>query len=217
MINLVERGMVFAIAHIRGGGELGRAWYENGRMERKANTFGDFTSAAQTLIDDGWVGADGLVARGGSAGGLLMGAVVNARPDLFRAVIAEVPFVDVVTTMSDTSLPLTVTEWEEWGDPLHDADAYQRMLAYSPYDNVRPDVPYPALYVTGGLNDPNVGFWEPAKWVAKLRASGAGTSQRPVLLRTEMGAGHQGLSGRYDVWRDEARVQAFVLTQVGLA
>jgi oligopeptidase B len=216
-INLVERGMLFAIAHVRGGGELGRPWYENGRMEHKPNTFGDFVAAAETLIADGWVKPDGLVARGGSAGGLLMGAAVNMRPDLFRAVVAEVPFVDVVTTMSDVTLPLTVTEWEEWGDPLHDPEAYRLMLSYSPYDNVRPGVQYPALYVTGGLHDPNVGFWEPAKWVAKLRASGAGRGDRPVVLRTEMGAGHQGLSGRYDAWRDEARVQAFVLNQVGLA
>ena len=212
-LNLVERGMVFAVAHVRGGGEMGRTWYEQGRMEHKANTFSDFVSAAEELIDGGWVAADRLVARGGSAGGLLMGAVTNMRPDLWRVVVAEVPFVDVVTTMSDTSLPLTVTEWEEWGDPVHDADAYRRMLAYSPYDNVAPRPQWPAMYVTAGLHDPRVGFWEPAKWVARLRSVGAGTGDRPVLLRTELGAGHQGPSGRYDTWRDEARVQAFVLTQ----
>ena len=157
-----------------------------------------------------------MVARGASAGGLLMGAVTNMRPDLWRAVVAEVPFVDVVTTMSDTSLPLTVTEWEEWGDPVHDAGAYRRMLSYSPYDNVEPHR-YPAIFVTAGLNDPRVGFWEPAKWVAKLRSVGAGGGDRPVLLRTELGAGHGGPTGRYDAWKDEARIQAFVLAQMGLA
>jgi oligopeptidase B len=159
-----------------------------------------------------------LVARGGSAGGLLMGAVLNQRPDLWRAIVAEVPFVDVVTTMSDTSLPLTVTEWEEWGDPVHDEAAFERMLAYSPYDNVQvaEGRPYPAVYASAGLNDPRVGFWEPAKWVAKLRSEGAGSPGRPVLLRTELGAGHGGPSGRYDTWRDEARIQAFILDQMGL-
>jgi oligopeptidase B len=216
-LNLVERGAVYAIAHIRGGGELGRPWYEQGRMEHKVNTFTDFVAAADALIAGGWVSPDRLAARGGSAGGLLMGAVVNLRPDLWRAVVAEVPFVDVVTTMSDTTLPLTVTEWEEWGDPLHDAAAYARMLAYSPYDNVVARDRYPAIYATAGLNDPRVGFWEPAKWIAKLRSVGAGTPERPVLLRTELGAGHGGPSGRYDTWRDEARVQAFILAQTGLA
>lgn len=216
-LNLVRRGMVMAVAHIRGGGELGRPWYEQGRMAAKVNTFTDFIAAAEALIEGGWVAPDRLAARGGSAGGLLMGAVVNMRPDLWRVVVAEVPFVDVVTTMSDTSLPLTVTEWEEWGDPLHDPEAYRRMVAYSPYDNVRDGGAYPAIYVTGGLNDPNVGYWEPAKWVARLRTAGAGSPGRPLVLRTEMGAGHQGPSGRYDTWRDEARVQAFVMSQVGLA
>jgi oligopeptidase B len=215
-LNLVERGVSFAIAHIRGGGELGRQWYEDGRMAHKANTFIDFVAVADHLVESGWTSRDRLAARGGSAGGLLMGAVVNLRPDLWRAVVAQVPFVDVVTTMSDPSLPLTVTEWEEWGDPLHDPAAFERMLAYSPYDNVRP-APYPAMFVTAGLNDPRVGYWEPAKWVAKLRSVGAGTPERPLILRTEMGAGHRGSSGRYDAWRDEARVQAFVLWQLGLA
>jgi oligopeptidase B len=141
--------------------------------------------------------------------------VANLKPDLWKAIVAEVPFVDVVTTMSDTSLPLTVTEWEEWGDPVHDPEAYRRMLSYSPYDNVTPSS-YPALYVTAGLNDPRVGYWEPAKWVARLRSVGAGSPGRPaVLLRTELGSGHQGSTGRYDAWRDEARVQAFILTEVG--
>lgn len=214
-LNLVSRGFVAAIAHVRGGGELGRSWYEQGRMENKVNTFTDFVAAADSLVRAGWTTPARLAGRGGSAGGLLMGAVVNLRPELWRAIVAEVPFVDVVTTMSDTSLPLTVTEWEEWGNPLDDAEAYRRMLSYSPYDQVRPGTLYPALYVTAGLNDPNVGFWEPAKWVAKLRSVGAGTADRPVVLRTEMGAGHQGPSGRYDAWRDEARIQAFLITQVG--
>lgn len=214
--NLMERGVTFAIAHVRGGGELGRSWYEMGRLERKGNTFSDFIAAAEFLIASGWVDQTKLVARGGSAGGLLMGTVTNMRPDLWRAVVAEVPFVDVVTTMCDPSLPLTVTEWDEWGDPLHDEAAYERMLSYSPYDNVGPRE-YPAMFVTAGLNDPRVGFWEPAKWVAKLRSVGAGEGDRPVLLRTEMGAGHRGSSGRYDAWRDEARVQAFMLWQMGLA
>ncbi|MGH9115342.1 MAG: prolyl oligopeptidase family serine peptidase, partial [Acidimicrobiales bacterium] len=215
-LNLLERGVSYAIAHVRGGGELGRAWYEGGKMEQKANTFADFVAAADHLVGAGLAPAGGVVARGGSAGGLLMGAVVNMRPELWRVVVAEVPFVDVVTTMSDTSLPLTVTEWEEWGDPVHYPAAYERMLSYSPYDNVVSG-PFPSMFVTAGLNDPRVGFWEPAKWVAKLRSLGAGGAGRPVLLRTEMGAGHGGSSGRYDAWRDEARIQAFVLTQVGLA
>jgi oligopeptidase B len=213
-LNLLDRGVSFAIAHVRGGGERGRAWYEQGKMAHKTNTFTDFIAAAAHLIDSGWAQPGAVVARGGSAGGLLMGAVANLRPDLWKAIVAEVPFVDVVTTMSDTSLPLTVTEWEEWGDPVHDEDAFERMLGYSPYDNVGEHA-YPAMYITAGLNDPRVGYWEPAKWVARLRSVGAGPPDRPIVLRTELGAGHSGSSGRYDVWRDEARVQAFVLTQVG--
>jgi oligopeptidase B len=212
-LNLLERGVVFAIAHIRGGGELGRRWHEDGRLEHKGNTFTDFIACAEHLIATGWAAADRIAIRGGSAGGLLMGAVTNLRPDLWRAVVAEVPFVDVVTTMCDESLPLTVTEWEEWGNPVADADAYAVMRSYSPYDNVEAGA-YPAMYVTGGLNDPRVGYWEPAKWVAKLRS--VRTDDRTLVLRTEMGAGHQGLSGRYDMWTDEARVQAFVLTQLGV-
>jgi oligopeptidase B len=215
-LGLLERGVVCAVAHVRGGGELGRAWYEQGRMEHKANTFGDFIAAADALVEGGWVAADRLAARGGSAGGLLMGAVINRRPERWRVVVAEVPFVDVVTTMSDPELPLTVTEWEEWGNPIEDPAAFERMLSYSPYDNVVERPVWPALYVTAGLNDPRVGFWEPAKWVARLRAVGAGTAERPIVLRTELGAGHGGPSGRYEVWRDEARIQAFVLWQLGV-
>jgi oligopeptidase B len=212
-LNLLERGFVFAIAHVRGGGEMGRRWYEQGRLAAKENTFSDFVACAEHLVATGYSTSDRLAIRGASAGGLLVGAVVNMRPDLFASVVAEVPFVDVVTTMSDDELPLTVGEWEEWGNPVEDATAYARMLAYSPYDQVRPDA-YPAMYVTGGLNDPRVGYWEPAKWVAKLRATTTG--DRPILLRTELGAGHQGPSGRYDAWRDEARVQAFLLATVGV-
>ncbi len=211
-LNLLERGFVFAIAHVRGGGEMGRAWYEQGRLMSKRNTFTDFIACAEHLVSQGWTSPGRLVARGGSAGGLLMGAVANMRPDLFAAVVAEVPFVDVVTTMSNDTLPLTVTEWEEWGNPRDDPEAYAYMKSYSPYDNVQP-VAYPAMYVTAGLNDPRVGYWEPAKWVAKLRATQTGA--RPLVLRTELGAGHQGPTGRYDVWRDEARVQAFILAAVG--
>jgi oligopeptidase B len=221
-LNLLEHGVTFAIAHVRGGGELGRGWYEDGRLENKVHTFTDFVAAAEHLVATGWADPERLAIRGGSAGGLLMGVVTNMRPDLWRAVVAEVPFVDVVTTMCDPSLPLTVTEWDEWGDPLHDESAYERMLAYSPYDNVPyGDEPtargYPAMYVTAGINDPRVGYWEPAKWVAKLRAAGAGRAGRPLLLRTELGAGHGGVSGRYDAWKDEARVQAFILWQLGVA
>ena len=213
-LNLLERGFVFAIAHIRGGGELGRTWYEQGRLEHKRNTFTDFIACAEHLIAAGWTAPERLVIRGGSAGGLLMGAVTNLRPDLWAATVAEVPFVDVLTTMSDETLPLTVTEWEEWGDPVHDAAAYETIRSYSPYDNVVP-VAYPSMYVTAGLNDPRVGFWEPAKWVAKLRVTRADATPA-LLLKTELGAGHQGPSGRYEAWRDEAGVQAFILGAVGI-
>ncbi|MDA8063113.1 MAG: S9 family peptidase [Actinomycetota bacterium] len=213
-LSLLERGVVFAVAHVRGGGELGRSWYEQGRLASKPNTFSDFVACAEHLVATGWAARGRIAARGGSAGGLLMGAVTNLRPDLWRAVVAEVPFVDVVTTMSDPTLPLTVTEWEEWGNPIEDPDAYRVMLSYSPYDNLRA-VPYPSVLATAGLNDPRVGFWEPAKWVAKMRE--LDTGGRPILLRTELEAGHQGPSGRYAAWRDEARIAAFVLRELGVA
>jgi oligopeptidase B len=212
-LSLLDRGFVFAMAHVRGGGEMGRAWYEQGRLEHKANTFTDFIAAADHLVATKYAAPTRLAARGGSAGGLLMGVIVNLRPELFAAVGAEVPFVDVVTTMLDPTLPLTVTEWEEWGDPRDEA-AYARMKSYSPYDNVDAK-PYPAMFVTTGLNDPRVQYWEPAKWVAKLRAHT--TSGRPIILRTEMGAGHGGPSGRYDAWRDEATVIAFVCNTLGVS
>lgn len=219
-LSLCDRGVVFAIAHVRGGGEMGRAWYDGGRMEHKANTFSDFIACARHLVDAGIARPGQVAGRGGSAGGLLIGAVANEAPDLFRALVAEVPFVDCVTTMLDDELPLTVGEWEEWGNPLADESAYRRMLTYSPYDNVRGHNEdgsartYPDLFVTGGLNDPRVSYWEPAKWVAKLRAESPSTR---VLLKTELGAGHGGPSGRYDSWKEEALVYAFLLDVFGLA
>lgn len=213
-VSLLDRGVVFAIAHVRGGGELGRRWYDDGKLLRKTNTFTDFVASAEHLVREGWTSPDRLSARGGSAGGLLMGAVANLRPDLFRAIVAEVPFVDCLTTILDESLPLTITEWEEWGDPVHDPAVYDLMKAYSPYDNVEAK-DYPALLVTGGLNDPRVQYWEPAKWVAKLRATK--TDRNLLVLKMEMGAGHSGPSGRYDAWRDEAFVLSFLLDQLSLA
>ena len=211
-LSLLDRGVVFALVHPRGGGELGRRWYLDGKLEHKQHTFDDVAAAAEHLLDQRYAGPGRIVLRGGSAGGLLVGAVINQRPDLFAGAVAEVPFVDVVTTMSDPTLPLTITEWEEWGDPRQ--PEFERVIAaYSPYDNVRPDA-YPALFVTAGLNDPRVSFHEPAKWVAKLRATAAGDA--PILLRTELEAGHGGPSGRYDAWRDEARTLSFVLWCMGL-
>jgi oligopeptidase B len=218
-LSLLDRGFVFAIAHVRGGGEMGRRWYEAGKFLSKPNTFTDFVACARTLIDEGWTSPDRLVARGGSAGGLLMGAVANLAPELFRAIVAEVPFVDCLTTILDDTLPLTVLEWEEWGNPVEDPEVYAVMKAYSPYDNVRSvdqhgvPVRYPDILATGGLSDPRVGFWEPAKWVAKLRTA---NPENRVLLKTEMGAGHGGPSGRYDAWKDEAFVYAFILETLGL-
>jgi oligopeptidase B len=209
---LLDRGFVYAIAHVRGGGELGRPWYENGRLEHKRNTFTDFIGCAEALVTAGYTSPARLVARGGSAGGLLMGAIANLRPDLFTAIIAEVPFVDVLTTMLDPSLPLTITEWEEWGDP-REGQAYEWMKQYSPYDNVQAQ-PYPAMLVTTGLNDPRVQYWEPAKWVAKLRAHS--TSGSTIILRTELDSGHGGPSGRYDAWREEALILAFACSSVGI-
>jgi oligopeptidase B len=213
-VSLLDRGAVFAIAHIRGGGELGRRWYEDGKLEHKPNTFTDFIACAEHLVAERYTSPARLAARGGSAGGLLMGAVANLRPDLFRVIVAEVPFVDVVTTILDESLPLTVTEWEEWGNPVTDPEIYKVMKSYSPYDNVEAKE-YPAMLVTSGLNDPRVQYWEPAKWVAKLRATK--TDHHTLLLKTEMGAGHAGPSGRYDAWRDEALVLAFILDQLAVA
>ncbi|HZC25527.1 MAG TPA: prolyl oligopeptidase family serine peptidase, partial [Actinopolymorphaceae bacterium] len=176
------------------------------------HTFTDFIACAEHLVGTGWTTPAGLAIRGGSAGGLLIGAVLNLRPDLCAAAVAEVPFVDALTTILDPSLPLTVREWDEWGNPVQDRDVYAVMKSYAPFDNVA-KTDYPAIYVTAGLNDPRVSYWEPAKWVARLRDRMTGGG--PVVLKTELGAGHGGPSGRYDAWRDEAAVHAFVLDAVG--
>jgi oligopeptidase B len=215
-LSLLDRGIIFAIAHIRGGGEMGRSWYEMGRLAQKPTTFSDFVAVAHYLVDGGWTTPAQLAARGGSAGGLLMGAVMNLAPELFHAIVAEVPFVDVVTTMLDESLPLTAGEWEEWGNPDASATSYRTMKSYSPYDNVRESaegsaVTYPHLYASGGLNDSRVGFWEPAKWVLRLRDA---NPENRAVLKTEMGAGHGGPSGRYDAWHDEAQVLAWLLNEI---
>jgi oligopeptidase B len=213
IFSLVDRGFIYAIAHIRGGQEMGRAWYDDGKMLRKKNTFTDFTAVAVHLVRDGYSASDRLAIRGASAGGLLMGAVTNMRPDLFRAVVADVPFVDVINTMLDASIPLTTQEWQQWGNPSREPD-YSYMKSYSPYDNVAARS-YPAILVTAGLNDPRVGYWEPAKWVAKLRANK--TDSNSLLLKTNMGAGHGGSSGRYDYLEEVAFRYAFVLDQVRIA
>ena len=215
-LSLLDRGFVFAIAHVRGGGEMGRRWYDDGKLLRKRNTFTDFVACARALFDEGWTSSDRLAIRGGSAGGLLMGAVVNLQPSLCAAVVAEVPFVDCLTTILDEDLPLTVLEWEEWGNPVESAEVYEYMKSYSPYDNVGEGVDYPAVLATAGLNDPRVSYWEPAKWVQRLRDRAASTPGRPVLLKVELGAGHMGPSGRYDAWKDEAFVFAFLLDALGV-
>ena len=208
-LSLLDRGFVYVIAHVRGGGEMGRRWYDDGKFLAKRNTFTDYLACAEELRR-GTVGV--LVGMGGSAGGLLMGTAVNERPDLFDGVLAQVPFVDVVTTMLDETIPLTVGEFEEWGDPK-DPEYYAYMKSYSPYDNVAAQA-YPPMLVTTGLNDTRVAFWEPAKWVAKLRTQK--TDSHPLLLKTEMGAGHGGPSGRYSSWRERALWYAFLLDCVGI-
>ncbi len=207
-LSLLDRGFVWAIASIRGGSEMGKQWHDDGRMMNKRNTFTDFIAAAQHLVNEKYTRPDKLSALGGSAGGLLMGAVVNLRPDLFGAIIAKVPFVDVLSTMADTTLPLTVGEFEEWGNPA-DAKAYSYMRSYSPYDNIERQS-YPNMLVTAGLNDPRVSYWEPAKWVAKLRSMKKGDNL--LLLKTNMGAGHFGASGRYERIKETALDYAFLLT-----
>lgn len=209
-LSLLDRGYVVGLVHARGGGELGRSWYEQGKFERKSNTFADVVGAATHLIEAGIVDQNRLGLRGGSAGGLMAGAVMNAAPELFVAVAAQVPFVDIINTMLDPSLPLTVGEWEEWGNPQESESIYRAMRTYAPLENVAA-APYPAVYATAGLTDPRVGFWEPAKWVLALRE--ATTSGRDIVLRTDMDAGHGGMTGRYEEWRDEARTLAFLLTR----
>jgi oligopeptidase B len=200
-----------AIAHVRGGEELGRRWYEDGKLSAKRNSFTDFIAAAEHLVAAGYTRTDRVAINGGSAGGLLMGAVTNLRPDLFRAVVAEVPFLDVINTMVDPTLPLTVIEYEEWGNP-NDPDTYAYIKSYSPYDNIEAK-DYPHMLVTGGLNDPRVAYWEPAKWTARLRARK--TDANRLLLKTHMGAGHCGASGRYDAMREIAFKYAFLLDTLG--
>jgi len=212
-LSLLDRGFIFAIAHVRGGGEMGREWYEDGRLLHKRNTFDDFVACAEQLIAQRYTAPARLAIRGHSAGGLLIGAVLNQRPDLFGCAVAQVPFVDALTTMLDDKLPLTVNEYDEWGDPRQ-PEFYRYIKGYSPYDNLR-HAEYPAVLATAGLNDPRVSYWEPAKWVARLRALNRG--DRPVLLKTQMGAGHMGPSGRYESWREEACVMAFVIDQLGVA
>lgn len=211
-LSLLDRGFLVAIAHVRGGEEMGRAWYEGGRRLHKRSSFTDFIATAEHLIAEGYTSPDRLVINGGSAGGLLMGAVTNLRPELFRAVLAEVPFVDVVNTMLDASLPLTVIEYDEWGNP-NDPAAYSYIRSYSPYDNIDAK-DYPHMLITAGLNDPRVAYWEPAKWTAKLRATK--TDRNRLLLRTNMGAGHGGASGRYDFLREMAFKYAFLLDVLGI-
>ncbi|AWB88481.1 S9 family peptidase [Homoserinimonas hongtaonis] len=211
-ISLLDRGVVFAVAHVRGGGELGRAWYENGKSLTKINTFSDFVACSRHLVDTGVTTADRLVAEGGSAGGLLMGAVANMAPDAFAGILAAVPFVDPLTSILDPSLPLTVIEWDEWGDPLRNAEVYAYMKSYSPYENVSTDARYPRILAVTSFNDTRVLYVEPAKWTARLREVGA-----PVLLRTEMGAGHGGVSGRYESWQRRAFELAWMLDVMGLA
>ncbi len=210
-LSLLERGIAFAIAHIRGGGEFGKPWYEAGKLAEKMNSFTDFIACAEHLSESGISETGHLAIRGGSAGGLLMGAATNMKPSLFDAVVAEVPFVDVVNTMLDETLPLTVTEREEWGDP-REPEPYQWMRRYSPYENVR-EAQYPSMLVTAGLNDPRVSYWEPAKWVARLREMVI--PRGPILLKTKMESGHGGATGRYDVWRDEAFVLSWIVDQIG--
>jgi oligopeptidase B len=205
--SLVDRGVVYALAHIRGGGDLGKTWHDQGRMANKMNTFTDFIACAQYLKDSGVCAKDRLVIQGGSAGGLLMGAVTNLAPSLFTGVLSQVPFVDVINTMLDESLPLTVGEFEEWGNPKVEKD-FAVMRRYSPYDNMA-KVAYPAMLVKTSLNDSQVGYWEPAKYVAKLRT--LDTGGQPVLFKCNMGAGHGGASGRYDALHEAAFDYAWIL------
>jgi oligopeptidase B len=213
-LSLLDRGAMFAIAHVRGGGEMGRRWYDHGKLEHKQNTFSDFIACAQHLIDQDWTAPDRLIAEGGSAGGLLVGAVANQAPHLFAGLVAAVPFVDSLTTMLDSSLPLTVIEYDEWGNPENDPAAYAWMKAYAPYENVVAQQ-YPAILAETSLNDTRVLYVEPAKWIAKLRASATG--QQDFLLKTEMTAGHGGVSGRYKAWHDRAFSLAWMLDRMGLA
>jgi oligopeptidase B len=214
-LSLLDRGIVFAIAHIRGGGELGRTWYEHGKTLTKRNTFADFIACADYLVEQGYSSTDRLAARGGSAGGLLMGAVANLAPEKFHAIHAAVPFVDALSTILNPDLPLTVIEWEEWGDPLHDPEVYAYMKSYTPYENVG-SVDYPAILATTSLNDTRVFYVEPAKWIAALRHTANNADGAQILLKTEMVAGHGGVSGRYKSWRELAFEYAWIVDQIAL-
>ncbi|URR92252.1 prolyl oligopeptidase family serine peptidase [Brucella abortus] len=211
-LSLVDRGFVYAIAHIRGGKDKGFAWYENGKRDKKTNTFKDFIAAAQHLVKEGFTSHDRIVAHGGSAGGMLMGAIANMAPQAFGGIIAEVPFVDVLNTMLDDTLPLTPPEWPEWGNPIASEADYRTIASYSPYDNVTAQA-YPAILAVAGLTDPRVTYWEPAKWVAKLRE--LKTDSHPVLFRINMDAGHAGASGRFSRLEEVAYSFAFALKVVG--
>ena len=211
-LSLVDRGFVYAIAHVRGGKDKGYRWYKDGKREKKVNSFTDFIAAGEFLAREGYTGRGRLIAHGGSAGGMLMGAVANMAPELFLGVIAEVPFVDVLTTMLDASLPLTPPEWPEWGNPIESEADYRTIAAYSPYDNVRAAT-YPHILALAGLTDPRVTYWEPAKWVAKLRELGTGNPL--ILLRTNMEAGHAGASGRFERLKEVALAYAFALKVAG--
>ena len=214
ILSLVDRGFIYAIAHIRGGQEKGRHWYTNGKLEHKTNSFRDFISVAEHLVKTGFTTKGNIVAQGGSAGGMLMGAVANMAPDLFKAIVAEVPFVDVLTTMLDETLPLTPPEWPEWGNPITDKAAYENIASYSPYDRVEAK-DYPHILAVGGLTDPRVTYWEPAKWVARLRE--LKTDDNLLLFKTNMGAGHGGASGRFDRLKEVAFVYAFGMKVAGKA
>ena len=213
-LSLVDRGFVYAIAHIRGGADKGWGWYLDGKREKKTNTFDDFAAAGRALIDAKYTSAKRIVGHGGSAGGMLMGAVANRAGELFAGIVAEVPFVDVLNTMLDDTLPLTPPEWPEWGNPIESEKDFRTILSYSPYDNVAAK-DYPAILAMGGLTDPRVTYWEPAKWIARLRATMTGGG--PVLLRTNMGAGHGGASGRFNRLDEIAIAYAFALWAVGMA
>lgn len=215
-LSLLDRGVVFAIAHVRGGGEMGRSWYEDGKLLAKPNSFSDLVAVADHLASEAWCAPDRIALRGGSAGGLLVGAALNLAPDRFRAVVGEVPFVDALNTILDPDAPLTATEWEEWGNPITDAGVFAAMRAYSPTENIGSGA-YPAVLATAGLSDPRVGVHEPAIWVQRLRELTDVSVDRPVLLQVEMGAGHGGPSGRYEAWRKEAEVLAFLLTALGVS
>ena len=214
VLSLADRGVIYATAHVRGGMEKGYAWYRNGRREHKLNTFTDFIACADKLVSDKYAARNRIVAEGGSAGGMLMGAIANMRPELWAGILALVPFVDVLNTMSDDTLPLTPPEWPEWGNPIDSEDDFRRIAAYAPYEQIAVK-DYPPIFALAGLTDPRVTYWEPAKWVAKLRATK--TDSHPLYLKTHMGAGHSGLSGRFDRLKETALSYAFALSCVGLA